>query len=624
MAAIWIWLCAYLNCAGWILSALHALNRTGYAIVLAVGIGCLLIWRARIGPPVWPRFQPRKLRRRFSRFFPAAFLVVTMLVILGGVLHAPSNYDALAYRMPRILHWLAAEQWHWIHTDFQRLNARAVGYEWVATPILLFTHSLRPVFLIGAVSFLLLPGLVFSLFTRLGVRPRVAWHWMWIAPTGYCFSLQAGGIGNDIFGAVFALAAFDFALRTRRSGKFQDAILACLAAGLLTGAKASNIPLVLPGALALLPCWRLFFARPLTTLATAAAALLISFLPSALMNMKHCGDWTGTRAEQYAYIGPPSVTIPGNVIILTLQNFAPPVFPMASRWNAVAPGLMPAEFRGRMKQTFEPSGANLALSELQNEEFAGLGFGVSMLVVVSGVAGGWSVHHRAAGSAGAIKNAGQQWLRFAPWLAALGYCAKATIGTAARIFTPYYLLLLPALLASPGQVSVCRSRWWRFCAACVFGLAAVLVIVTPSRPLWPAQTILSALVSSHPGNQSLQRALTVYSVYSIRADGLAPVRERLPADALTVGLVTFDDLETSLWRPFGKRRFVHIVPGDTREDLLRQGIEYVVLNGEWFPGHEGMTVEDWVQRFGGTIEATVPLRLRAGRETFNWHIVRLK
>ena len=42
---------------------------------------------------------------------------------------------------------------------------------------------------------------------------RAAWHWMWLMPTGYCFLLQAGSIGNDLFGAVFALAALDFALR---------------------------------------------------------------------------------------------------------------------------------------------------------------------------------------------------------------------------------------------------------------------------------------------------------------------------------------------------------------------------------------------------------------------------
>ena len=56
---------------------------------------------------------------------------------------------------------------------------------------------------------------MFSVFTRLGVRRRVAWSWMWLVPTGYCFLLQAGSIGNDLFGAPFALAAVDFALRAK-------------------------------------------------------------------------------------------------------------------------------------------------------------------------------------------------------------------------------------------------------------------------------------------------------------------------------------------------------------------------------------------------------------------------
>ena len=34
---IWVWFCAYLNCAGWTLSALHQLNATGYAVALLLG-----------------------------------------------------------------------------------------------------------------------------------------------------------------------------------------------------------------------------------------------------------------------------------------------------------------------------------------------------------------------------------------------------------------------------------------------------------------------------------------------------------------------------------------------------------------------------------------------------------
>ena len=156
-----------------------------------------------------------------------------------------------------------------------------------------------------------------------------------------------------------------------------------------------------------------------------------------------------------------------------------------------------------------------------------------------------------------------------------------------------------------------------------FFMAAVLVIVTPSRPLWPARTLLSALVDAQPQREWIRRALTVYSVYGIRADGLAPVREKLPADASIVGLVTYDDLETSLWRPFGRRSFRHVLVSDTREQLLQQGIKCVIVNGELMDGRWGITFEGWLKRYGGQVEATIPLRLRAGRQSFDWYIVRL-
>ena len=130
--------------------------------------------------------------------------------------------------------------------------------------------------------FLLLPGLVFSVLVRLGVRRWVAWHWMWLAPTGYCFLLQAGSIANDSFGAPFALAAVDFALRARISRRPLDFFFfppgRC---PLLTGAKASNLPLLLPWAIAL-PAFVENFSptTPLAAVAVCLIAVFSSFLPT--------------------------------------------------------------------------------------------------------------------------------------------------------------------------------------------------------------------------------------------------------------------------------------------------------------------------------------------------------
>ena len=110
-----------------LLSALHQLNVRGYAAAFLLGLAVVWTLRERVLPEnVWG-WNLRKQRRRFRRAFPLGFLIVASLAILGGAIHPPSNYDALAYRIPRVLHWLAEGRWHWIYTDFARVNTRACG-----------------------------------------------------------------------------------------------------------------------------------------------------------------------------------------------------------------------------------------------------------------------------------------------------------------------------------------------------------------------------------------------------------------------------------------------------------------------------------------------------------------
>src|SRR5438132_4059732 len=127
----WILFCAFCNCVGWVLSALHQLNTGFYGLALALGVSSAWIFRNKLFPTTSLRWNPRKLRPRFRRAFPLAFLVLGLLAILGGAFHPANNYDALAYRTPRVLHWLAEGRWHWIHTEFHRLNTRGCGMEWV-------------------------------------------------------------------------------------------------------------------------------------------------------------------------------------------------------------------------------------------------------------------------------------------------------------------------------------------------------------------------------------------------------------------------------------------------------------------------------------------------------------
>jgi hypothetical protein len=617
--AFWIILCAFFNCIGWGLSALHQLNLAGYLIVLALGAAAgLFLWKGQLAQ-YREAFRVGKLTRRFRKPFPLAFLVLAALAFLGGALHPPSNYDALAYRLPRILHWLAKGGFHWIHTDFQRLNVRAAGFEWVATPFILFTKSDRLLFLINIVSFLLLPGLVYSLFTRLGVRQRAAWYWMWLLPSAYCFVLQAGSIANDLFGAVFALAAVNFALRARASSRIGDLWLSCLAAALLTGSKTSNLPLLLPWAIAIFPALPLLAKKIPGTAFVAVAAMLSSFLPVAINNQRHCGDWTGLAAEQSQFSkDSPLFYVRQNAALLVIQNLVPPIFPMANTWNRAVLKIIPPALMHRMEASFEPVGAHLAVDEMQIEEGAGLGMGVTLLVLAGLVAG---LGRRGSAPRTSLPKYLRTGVLFSPFISILVYMAKSGLSTAARLVTPYYGLLLPALVVPSSQTRMVRSRWWRGGAMLVFLVAGVMVIISPARPLWPAQTVLSKLGAGN--NALLKRAESVYTVYGRRADGFAPIRERLPGDVRVLGLVSFDDPETSLWRPFGSLRVEHVLAGDSPGYLREHNINYVLLNANEFSRHFGESLQDWIAKMNGEVTEKISVTLRATRGATDWYLVKL-
>ena len=339
LVRIWIWLSVFASAAGWILSGFGQLNRAGY-LVFFLGVGAAF-WVSKnysrphssSGPQRKPWNWP-KIRWRFRHGLPGCFALLAFLIFLGGALYAPSTHTALTYRTPRVLHWLAEGHWHWIHTINFRMNDRACGIEWMTAPLMLFTHSDRALFLLNFIPFLLLPGLIFSLCVRLGVRGRVAWQWMWLLPTGYNFLVQAGSAANDTFPTVYALAAVDFGCRAWSSRRISDFWLSLLSVGLLTGAKASNLPLVLPWAILALALWPLIKTRPLTTAFVTGVAVLVSFLPTAILNYHYLGDWSGLRIENTGMdMKNPIVGIWGNVLLFLLHNFVPPFFPAAGWWN---------------------------------------------------------------------------------------------------------------------------------------------------------------------------------------------------------------------------------------------------------------------------------------------------
>jgi hypothetical protein len=657
LVKLWLWLSALASLAGWLLSAIQQLNIPGYLGFSALTFILAWLYRKHACKPGSPAARTplnfARLRLRCRRLLPLSFAVFAILIFIGAVLYAPNQHTALSYRLPRVLHWLAEERWHWINTPNFRMNDRACGIEWLTAPVLLFTRSDRALFLLNFIPYLLLPGLIFSVWTRMGVRPRVAWHWMWLMPTGYIFLLQAGSTGNDTFPTVYALAAVDFAFRARESRRLSDLAYSILAGALLTGAKASNIPLLLPWAVLIF----LFFAEVrvsrftvyssdsfnvlnlfnsfvrglfaivrehwLAATAVLFIAAIVSFLPTAILNQRYCHDWSGLNLERTGMnMKSPFVGLWGNALILLFNNFLFTFFPFARWWNAHALTILPHGIVAPLVANFE-DGFHI-VGEMPTEDYSGIGFGLSVLALASWLGACCMRQKSAPRENQASVPAVGRLLLVAPWISLAAYCMKSGMVTGARLIAPYYPLLFPLWLASPTQSVIVRKRWWKLLAAFVLFLVVTVLVVAPARPLWPARTILSRAVERHPNSSSLGRALSVYTVYSQRSDPLANVRALLPPDTRLVGFMgTQDDIEISLWHPYFSRRVKDVQLSDSAHFIRDQGIKYVVVGG-FNLAEKHVSLEEWLDRTHAEVIATTSATVKVSEGPQAWYIARLQ
>ena len=612
---LWIWVSAFATLAGWALSAVGQLNRAGYALAFAAFAIFIFFARKNLAGP--GNFRAKKIFHRLRHPLPLSFFTLAVLIFIGGMIYPPTNFMALTYHIPRVLQWLAAGRWYWIHTSVVRMNYTGCDFEWLFAPLLLFTKSDRAIFLLNFFSFLMLPGLVFSVFTRFGVHPRVARAWMWLLPTGYIFLLQAGSADNDAISAFYALAAIDFALRAGKSGRGQGGLSdlwhSILATALLTGTKPVSLPLLLPWLILVWPRLHLLWRHWLPTLAVLGVAIIASFFPIALMNKLHCGDWMGTSIEPTSVdLHNPLLGIAGNGFELLQDNLAPPLFPVAQKWDNEVARFIPSNWIKDFQGGFFTTG------ELPTEDWAGVGFGVTGLLLISAIAGLF-IHDPRPGSTPRFTPL--IFARVSPWLALLAYCAKAGMATPARLIAPYYPLLFPSLLAGAAQAQIIRRPWWRLIAGIVVFLAFVVLAVSPDRPLWPAKTILSALSARHPQSREISRAWNVYDIYSKRADPLASVRALLPPDVKVVGFVAgADDSDFSLWLPLGERRVKHFLLSDSTAHFHQEDVNYVVVGG-WYLQRSGLTIDEWLKQSGARLVANTNVTLKVSEGPQPWFVV---
>jgi len=611
---LWVIISVWLTCIGWGLSLIKQLNAVGYlaSIALAVALTCILIPWTQLS-----NYFPRLSWRRFRRPLPFIYLMLMLMVLAGALIHPPTQYDGLCYRVPRMLHWIDAGGWQWLHTSDWRMNISATGMEWITMPLLVLTRSDRWLWIPDFTSFLLMPGLVFGVFRRLGVSLRASWCWMWLLPAGYCFITQAGGIGNDLIAVPYALGSVYFALRARE-GNYLHLALAILSAALLTGIKASNIPLALPAVLAALPAFPLLWRRPVSTIGVLALSVAVSFIPMAVINHLNVGHWSGDRDNSSrVQLQSPSAGVIGNGIMMTVASLQPPVMPSGGITESMVRRLL-GEDRFRNLQEAFPR-FNPGMGEIAVEEGSGLGIGVTVSLLAAVL-----LQFRLPKSA-SYGNSFTAIILVSGWIALMVYMTKMGSESCSRLLTPYYPICLAGVwVFLVKRQEVVKQLAWRW-IACTSALMAIpVLILSPARPLWPAQTILGMVDHEH-GSRLITRAADVYSVYHNRNKALAPLAEAFPRDAHVIGFAGGGgDLQTSLWWPIGSRRIVHVLPGDDAMALKDKGVEILCSNTRILSNDWKITPEQFAAMYHGKIIARPKATETVGWGEEEWVVVDLR
>ncbi len=625
---IWLLYAATCSAAGWFLSYFRILNPPAYLALHALFITSIWFFYRT---PLQKFFHLGTLHKIKARFFPArrsyenslslrrllpaSFFLVAFLALLAGSIYSPNNFDALTYRLPRVLYWLQDNGWSWLHTINVRLNNRATGFEWLIAPQLSLLHTDRLLFLLNYFSFLLLPGLLFCLLRECRAQARTAWLWMWLFPTGYGYLLQSSSICNDAFATVYALSATTLGLRFSHHRKTRDLLFCLLSCALLTGAKASNLPLLLPVFLLLIFSWKSVLHAWRSILAITPPLVFASLIPVAYLNWKNCGDWTGTRLETSRFVSTAWIGIVGNFGQTLAQNFSPPVLPNARALDSALQSLLPSFIREPLRLDFE-GGFTFGLGELPTEA-SGLGFGVSLCLLVALIMSlnQWPLFWRTC-------NLPIRFFLITGPLSLIWFFTKTAIAGISRVVLPYFPIALAFILAASNWPRLHRSRFFRLTVLLNLFLAILTIVIDPSRPLWPAQTVLSHSTSSPLIEKLRNRALSVYANYGSRSDVFASLRQLLPPNVSEIGFFNGgDDPISSLWKPYGSLIVREVTPKDNLASLQARGLHYIFAGERGLRENLPQTIEQWTTNLHASVVATTILYPAVSRGAEVWVLI---
>jgi hypothetical protein len=531
-----------------------------------------------------------------------------MLSLVAGAIYQPWSIDAVNYRFPRTLYWWQAHHWYWTGALDHRLDFSSVGFEWQMLPIFVLTRTDRFLFLLNWFPFLLMPSLCFLAFRALRVGGRSSWRWMWLAPSGYCFALQCSGVQNDGYAVNYILSAIAFASRGFYNKQPAMVWQSFIAGALLTGAKVSNLPLLLPLGVLLLPSLRHIRLGSFKAPAILGIALFCSFGPMTWLCWKHTGNWSGDPSDQAAVKPHGSLgTITANIVILLNDVTQPPFLPKNQAINAHLESFNRSAFINWLKRSNREF-QGVHYSALAYEAEAGPGMAIGLYVAILVAVGIFGCRRSQSGRHPPILS--EQTIlsdpfsavaKVVPWLAWISYLIfLASLGSylSARIAAPYYPLLIVPLLRCSSIAAFERRKMAGLFA--VFSAATVLpvILLTPVRPLVPIQTIAHAT-----RRLALEKMAEEYRFWNNIPHHLAPLVAHLPPNCSRLGYAgRILDTPYELFKPIGSREILELgLPSGGSPPVAQTNLNYAVVTSNGLEQRYNMNLQTWLAAVRGRV-----------------------
>ena len=358
--------------------------------------------------------------------------------------------------------------------------------------------------------------------------------------------------------------------------------------------------------------------RPVAIAAALMIAAAVSFVPMALLNIHFTGDYTGdpTNSGQMKLTNP-FIGVLGNGLQMLNDNLAPPIQPRGVDWKHLLPSALAVPLARDFPRLTLRSG------ELQIEEDAGVGLAI---ILFTGLFLFEGIRARLIASSLVIARDKQAtWVVAAGAIALLAYMAKMGSEATSRLIAAYYPLVLAGILvlvSLDGRIMHRRILRWVGFAAMLSALP--LIILSPARPLFPVQAVANLMIKSHVSPEIISRYNNVYGVYAARADIFRELIAPVPPTERALGLIQMgDDTQAPLWRPFGSRKVLEIMPDDSPEQLKARGIHFVVVCQDALTLHYHTTIALLCAKWSASLLAQKDIVMKAHKGPETWYVLQL-